>query len=66
MRKRRLNLFKRVCRFILLSLPYLFYLFTKLVNFVNKGVQSFSVWLLDKLELSDYEKLKESEKYEML
>lgn len=66
MRKRKLNWFKKSCRFILLFLPYLFYLLTKFVNTTNEGIQMLSAKLLDKLKLSDYEKLKSDEMYEML
>ena len=66
MRKRKLNWFKKSCRFALLFLPYLFYLFTKFVTTTNDGVQMLSSKLLDKLKLSDYEKLKYDEKCEIL
>lgn len=66
MRKRKLNWFKKSCRFILLFLPYLFYLLTKFVSTINEGIQMLSAKLLDKLELSDFEKLKPEEKYEIL
>jgi len=41
-------------------------LFTKFVTTTNDGIQMLSSKLLDKLKLSDYEKLKYDEKYEIL
>ena len=66
MRKRKLNWFKKSLRFILVLIPFLFSLLRRSIDVMDNNLQKLSAWLLDKCKLSDYEKLKPEEMYEML
>ena len=66
MRKRKLNWFKKSLRFILVLIPFLFSLLRRSIDVMDNNLQKLSAWLLDMCKLSDYEKLKPEEMYEML
>ena len=64
MKKRKLNFVKKSIRVMLLFIPFLFSLLRRSIDVMDNNLQKLSAKLLDKL--SDYEKLKPEEMYEML
>lgn len=66
MRKRKLNWFKKSLRVLLMLIPFLFSLLRRSIDVMDNNLQKLSASLLDKCKLSDYEKLKPEEMYEML
>lgn len=66
MRKRKLNWFKKSLRVLLMLIPFLFSLLRRSIDVMDNNLQKLSAKLLDKCKLSDYEKLKSEEMYEML
>ena len=51
---------------MLLFIPFLFSLLRRSIDVMDNNLQKLSAKLLDKCKLSDYEKLKPEEMYEML
>jgi len=47
-------------------IPFLFSLLRRSIDVMDNNLQKLSAWLLDMCKLSDYEKLKPEEMYEML
>ena len=66
MKKRKLNFVKKSIRVLLLFIPFLFSLLRRSIDVMDNNLQKLSAKLLDKCKLSDYEKLKLEEMYEML
>ena len=66
MKKRKLNFVKKSIRVMLLFIPFLFSLLRRSIDVMDNNLQKLSAKLLDKCKLSDYEKLKLEEMYEML
>lgn len=66
MKKRRLSIAKRILRMLIISLPYLYTTRRMIIDEIDNRLQKLVVYLLDKLDLHEYERIKQSEKYEML
>ena len=66
MKKRKLNFVNKSIRVMLLFIPFLFSLLRRSIDVMDNNLQKLSAKLLDKCKLSDYEKLKPEEMYEML
>lgn len=66
MKKRRLSIAKRILRMLIISLPYLYTTRRMIIDEIDNRLQKFVVYLLDKWDLHEYERLEPTEKYEML
>lgn len=66
MRKRRLSITKRILRMLIISLPYLYTIRRMIIDEIDNRLQKFVIYLLDKYNLHDYERIEPTEKYEML
>lgn len=66
MKKRNLSLMDKVKRGMILFIPFITYIIRTLVDFVDNGVNKLAIKLLDKYNLHEYERLKTSERCEMI
>ena len=66
MKKRPLSLFKLVLRFLIVLVPYSITIVRMLIDGLDNIIQRLVIRLLDKWNLHDYERLQETEKFEML
>lgn len=66
MKKRTLPLFKKVLRFLIIALPYLYTVRRMVIDEIDNRLQRLVIRLLDKWDLHDYERIEEFEKCEML
>lgn len=66
MKKRRLSIAKRILRMLIISLPYLYTTRRMIIDEIDNRLQKLVVYLLDKWDLHEYERLEPTEKYEML
>lgn len=66
MKKRHLSLFKLILRLLIVLVPYSITVVRMLIDGLDNRIQRLVIRLLDKWNLHDYERLKETEKFEML
>lgn len=66
MRKRRLSIIKRILRMLIISLPYLYTTRRMIIDAIDNRLQKFVIYLLDKYNLHEYERIEPTQKYEML
>lgn len=66
MKKRTLPLFKKVLRFLIIALPYLYTVRRMVIDEIDNRLQRLVIRLLDKWDLHDYERIEEFEKCKML
>lgn len=66
MKRRPLSPFKRILRMLIISLPYLYTTRRMIIDEIDNRLQKLVIYLLDKWNLHEYERLEPTEKYEML
>lgn len=66
MKRRPLSPFKRILRMLIVALPYLYTTRRMIIDEIDNRLQKLVIYLLDKWDLHEYERLEPTEKYEML